>query len=449
MTVWIALALFLPSEFCLAQIRITFLPPPLEGTLSLGIYDKAGKLVRALRTEATEKDFTVGLNGFITTWDGKDDTGQPLPAGKYSARGFAVGEVEVEGVAFHCNDWITDADSPRIRAVLEVHPRGDGFAIFTASGPPSEWRRSAGDAESFTTKIFLCSGDGKVLEEIAPQDIEDRQAVGGAAEDAVIVDAVANATAREQVVVQNGKVVVAVGRQRETLPLPDVGRAISACFSREGGVWVIDMPQSGAEVTEYSRQGEIRRKLAIPPTEPQPQRIFAAKDREQVYLIERGAAMERLRSLALRETGTAAETRISTWEIVFSKAIHVSDTFAQVAPTLGRAEPPKPLEKFSAKLINNPLLDDEPGSVDLVVGHDGKGAVLKTADGLPLVRLTETPHLKWTAMTREGSGKLITFFQGDGAVVEEFRISKLANMMAFDAGEYEWTDGQKNSRETR
>ncbi|MFM7918639.1 MAG: hypothetical protein ACKPJJ_00365, partial [Planctomycetaceae bacterium] len=48
-----------------------------EGTISLGIYNKSGTLVRTLFKEASDKDFTVGLNGFITQWDGKDDAGQP------------------------------------------------------------------------------------------------------------------------------------------------------------------------------------------------------------------------------------------------------------------------------------------------------------------------------------------------------------------------------------
>ena len=49
-----------------------------------------------------------------------------------------------------------------------------------------------------------------------------------------------------------------------------------------------------------------------------------------------------------------------------------------------------------------------------------------------------------TVLTRSRSraeifaGKTLTLFQSDGAVVEEFRIGKLGNMMAFDAGEYEW-----------
>ena len=82
-----------------ADVRITFIPPPIRGTLTLGIYDKAGKLVRVLHREATEEAFTVGLNGLITTWDGKDDSGAVLPPGKYHARGYSVGALEVEGVA--------------------------------------------------------------------------------------------------------------------------------------------------------------------------------------------------------------------------------------------------------------------------------------------------------------------------------------------------------------
>jgi hypothetical protein len=57
---------------------------------------------------------------------------------------------------------------------------------------------------------------------------------------------------------------------------------------------------------------------------------------------------------------------------------------------------------------------------------------------LPLCRFTETPHLAWVVMGHEGNTKAITIFQSDGAVVEEFRARRLANMMAFDAGEYEW-----------
>ena len=90
-------------------------------------------------------------------------------------------------------------------------------------------------------------------------------------------------------------------------------------------------------------------------------------------------------------------------------------------------------------LINNPLIKDEPTTAHVTMGFNERGSFLQTTDGLPLRRVTETPHLQWTVIGREGSGKLLTVLQGDGTVVEEFRVKKLANMMAFDAGDYEWT----------
>ena len=56
----------------------------------------------------------VGLNGFITTWDGRDDNGKLVPPGMYNASGFAVGALEVEGIAYHGNDWMIADDSPRL-----------------------------------------------------------------------------------------------------------------------------------------------------------------------------------------------------------------------------------------------------------------------------------------------------------------------------------------------
>ncbi len=107
------------------QVQITFLPPPMEGTVSLGIYSKAGKLVRALKREAVpEKDFVVGLNGLITTWDGKDDQGAAAPKGVYAVRGYMVHAIGVSGEAFHCNDWITADDAPHPKEIKHIAVQG-------------------------------------------------------------------------------------------------------------------------------------------------------------------------------------------------------------------------------------------------------------------------------------------------------------------------------------
>jgi len=67
----------------------------MEGTISLGIYDHTGKLVRILHREASAAEFVAALDGFITHWDGLDDSGNPLPPGHYSASGYMVGSVTV------------------------------------------------------------------------------------------------------------------------------------------------------------------------------------------------------------------------------------------------------------------------------------------------------------------------------------------------------------------
>lgn len=88
-----------PRPPAMRSIRISFLPPPLEGTISLGIYDEWDKLVRVLHQEAELDEFTIGDDALSTKWDGRDDDGFDLPAGKYQARGFAVGKIKNETVS--------------------------------------------------------------------------------------------------------------------------------------------------------------------------------------------------------------------------------------------------------------------------------------------------------------------------------------------------------------
>ena len=84
----------------------------------------------------------------------------------------------------------------------------------------------------------------------------------------------------------------------------------------------------------------------------------------------------------------------------------------------------------------NPLHQDQPGKVDLAVGKDADGSYLKTSDGLPLRTISDTPNLTRTLLAPHGD-KALDVFQDDGAVVEQYRVSGLDQMMAFDCGEFE------------
>jgi hypothetical protein len=85
-----------PSISTAQNVPLRFVPPPMEGTISLGIWDSNDKLVRVLHREAKIDIFTIDENALKTTWDGKNDAGEDLPAGKYRARGYMVAKLKVE-----------------------------------------------------------------------------------------------------------------------------------------------------------------------------------------------------------------------------------------------------------------------------------------------------------------------------------------------------------------
>jgi hypothetical protein len=103
------------------SVRLSFLPPPMEGTISVGIYDDADQLVRVLHQEAEVDEFSIGADALVTKWDGKDDDGYDLPAGKYSARGFLVALMKVEEIGR--TESIVFVDPPDfVRVKLVANP---------------------------------------------------------------------------------------------------------------------------------------------------------------------------------------------------------------------------------------------------------------------------------------------------------------------------------------
>ena len=105
-----------PSSSPARSIRISFVPPPMEGTISLGIYDQSAKLVRVLHQNAQLNDFAIGADALVTRWDGKDDNSQDLPAGKYHARGYLIGMLKVEDLG----ETLPPAIEPDPSTVIKV-----------------------------------------------------------------------------------------------------------------------------------------------------------------------------------------------------------------------------------------------------------------------------------------------------------------------------------------
>ena len=104
------------------SVRISFVPPPLEGTISLGIYDGNGKLVRVLHQQAELNEFTIGADALMTKWDGKNDDGEDLPAGKYHARGYLVGRFKVEDLGQATAPSVEDNATGNVKVKLMPNP---------------------------------------------------------------------------------------------------------------------------------------------------------------------------------------------------------------------------------------------------------------------------------------------------------------------------------------
>jgi hypothetical protein len=385
-------------------LPIMFLPPPMQGTISLGIYNRAGKLVRVLHQEAGEKDFTVGENGLLTRWDGRDDAGQLLPPGKYRAAGWLVGDLGVEGVAFHGNDWIKD-ESPRYARVIEVKSVGRDEVRVTL-------RTVDGKDETLGWNL---SRDGN-----APPKIE----VEG--------------------IIEDGQLVIRKGEAIQRVTLGEGAKALAAVAGSGDHVWTIVETPAGREVRAYSAQGEFLRRLAYQTDEPRPIQIAASQWSEMIFLLEENATEQRLRALALGASEPSAPkpegnepqpTATNAWRITYFKRVVKSESFDAVAGQLGREKPLKAEPATTIQTRPNALLGNKKQDVSVKVAFDAVGALLKTADDLPLTHLTATANLKWTALVKEAAALLL--FQGDGGVAEEFKIARPDNMMSFEAGDYE------------
>src|SRR5207249_3423549 len=111
-----------PSASPARSVRISFVPPPMEGTINLGICDKSGKLVRVLHQQAQLNEFAIGADGLVTQWDGKNDDDEDLPSGKYRARGYVVGPLKIEDLGETSASAMENIPSRNVKVRLVRNP---------------------------------------------------------------------------------------------------------------------------------------------------------------------------------------------------------------------------------------------------------------------------------------------------------------------------------------
>jgi hypothetical protein len=373
-------------------VRISFLPPPLDGTISLGIYDAKGNLVRVLHREADINEFNIGNDALSTAWDGKDDAGANVSAGKYTAHGFVVGDLKIEGVGFFFNDFVTSDESPRLRHLSKVRLRDN------------ELHLNADLLAGERATLVYDAKQGSFLRKLPPDD-------------SIHCD--------------------------EKTPLPNVVQVTDCDLGMNGTVWLIDNLEGGArrEIKQLSKTHELLRRLAIAEGDPQPQAIAASTTEDRIFLVEEAphSPVNRLRALSLAGSKTdGANGAVSDWKTDLEKKIveHQFFSIENGKPIPTNPNNKTPPEKIPVKLQANPLLADARVTVELAVGLDEDGSFLKAGDGLPLCSISETPRLTRALLAAHGANAL-DVFQDDGAVVEQFRVSGVDQMMSFDCGGFE------------
>jgi hypothetical protein len=364
-----------PSPAPERSVHVSFVPPPLDGTISLGIYDEKGKLVRVLFREADINEFTIGNDALSTTWDGKNDAGENAPPGKYTAHGFVVGDLKIEGIGFFFNDWITSADAPRFSRIQSIAMQDENVLLAVDLVPP---------------------GEGHVLYDVGDKSLTLKDTDPGTT--------------------------------------PSSSKPANSVAGRDGSRWVIE----GAEVKQISSNGDVLRRLPVSSQDPKPKAVAASTTQDRIFLLEENEQGQRVRGLSLVATKTeGADKAISDWKVDFEKSIvaHKDFSVADGKPVPASAAPSIP-DKVKIKLQANPLLNDERVAVEMMIGMDGDGSFIKSADGLPLCTISETQNLSRALLMLHGTNAL-DVFQDDGAVVEQFRITGIDQMMSFDCGGFE------------
>lgn len=129
----IAATCFAQSSGEVRKSRISFLPPPVDGAISLGVYDESEQLVRVLQQEADVDEFTIGADALVTFWDGKDNDGFDLPAGTYHARGFVVPKISVKQ-SEGGSDMGTEVASAKVKLVANPLLKNERATIEVAAG---------------------------------------------------------------------------------------------------------------------------------------------------------------------------------------------------------------------------------------------------------------------------------------------------------------------------
>ena len=457
---------------------------PGEGVISLGVFNNAGKLVRTLHALDGEEAFRIGLNGYITQWDGLDDAGQKVPAGRYFVRGYLVGDVLVEGVAFHFNDWVSSEGTPTPRRIEDfaLLPGGDILlAGSTASGQGlcarySNERGFLWDREFPTpsaSSILIAATDraavvhssqdwhtysledGSEMPHSQLPDTPQPSSLAGAGGrvcfsengrvTSVVMDAsqppsqvptpfafdALSASENDLAGISDGSIwLAAAGGEFTKIPIPASAESLS--FGEGRTLWFTGAsmdPAATPVVAQTNLEGVILRALVPQAADPRPIRVRASRASDVFAVLEEAPGLQRFRVLSRNPEGG--------WSIEWERSIQNTPDFGFVdGEVTSKATAIQQPDSVRVRLEENPLTGGHQ-EISLQARFGPDGVLLETLDGLPIVSVSQHPRIRRVAIQRGKTPDSLRLLQGDEASVEEFLIQDLRHITPLSAGTVE------------
>lgn len=486
------MAIAVPCAAAAQPQKFSIAVPDDDGLISLGVFDAKGKLVRVLEVLTPMENLTVGLNGLIMEWDGRDQSGKPAAPGKFFIRGwFIPADLVVEGEAFHFNSWINSEGIPPVASMNAIVPRAEGgfYLIGKEAGTqqPSYWAadyegvlgttRALPPGSTFlggNSRAFVLAR-GNSTETLFFQPEEHRitgnfskpaaAAAGGAGIMALLVDegrgvevvsesdpsvlqyrvslpkpAKALAICADGVLAASeSEVWFAKNAPPVSIPLGEILSIFSIASGPENSFWVAaKSPNYGVVVRNYDLTGELLRELKMVGDNGETT-IFSDGRGLQFFLLGRTGSIEALSEYRAKEEPeqSSQDPSVSVtkeWEIFLTRSIEAAEKFGFENGEASAAG-------SSSDSIKIHLAESEfssgVGSLILKPKIADSGVWLQAEDGLDLFAVWDEGDVNRVALSRGDSPDSLKILIGQPSYAAGFSITGLRKIVPLDAGEFE------------
>ena len=215
--------------------------------------------------------------------------------------------------------------------------------------------------------------------------------------------------------------------------LPLVAAVTSLSFGLEGTFWVTATdPEDGKPFTgQFDKQGEFLRAYR---DEFSPVKVRASNAVEEIAVLETSGPAQRLRVLSLHEADPESP---GDWAIAFEKTIQDCRRFGIVDGRLAADAGTGPQTDQVDILLATGGLTPTSQTLTVRVTFDHAGLWLETQSGLRLAFLASQPNVRRVALLLGPEKEFLSVYAGDDAVVAEYGVRGLGNIVEIDAGEVE------------